>query len=366
MIALDIILYREDVEAKLTAPTGITHLDNMPDVHLFIDTNAFLTFYAFSNDDFEQLKKVKALIEAGDLALYLPDQVIVEFNRNRETKLEETLRTFNSHSEKSIPRIMEHYSEYSEYRKMVKELAKLKDTLSINVREDAQAKALQADKLFSEISAVATIVPSDDGTVERANIRRLCGNPPGKKDSLGDQIIWECLLAHVPAGVEFNIVTLDGDYYSPLSKDRICDFLRDEWRTAKDADIIAHKELRSLLNSKFPAIKFAIDVLKRKAIDKLIYSGSFYQTHQSIESLSPLTESITLAEAKEIFEAGLKNSQINWVGGDSDVNQFFRDLMKKYGGDLEADMLGELEREFPDKTNIEEAALDSDDEPPPF
>ncbi|HVK56938.1 MAG TPA: PIN domain-containing protein [Burkholderiales bacterium] len=338
----------------------------MPDVHLFIDTNAFLTFYAFSNDDFEQLKKVKALIEAGDLALYLPDQVIVEFNRNRETKLEETLRTFNSHSEKSIPRIMEHYPEYAQYREKVKEVAKLKDALSVQVREDAQAKALQADKLFSEIAAVATILACDDDTADRANVRRLCGNPPGKKDSLGDQIIWECLLSHVPEGVEFNIVTLDGDYYSPLAKDRICDFLRDEWKTAKAAEIFAHKELRSLLNSKFPAIKFAVDVLKRKAIDKLVYSSSFHETHQSVAALTPFAETIILEEAKEIFDAGIKNSQIGWIGTDSDVNVFYRGLMETHGGKLDAEILQSLEALFPAKSDEppDFPPFEDDDEPP--
>jgi predicted nucleic acid-binding protein len=54
-------------------------------VHLFIDTNIFLSFYAYASDDVEELRKLTKLISTDQLKLYLTEQVRDEFYRNRET-----------------------------------------------------------------------------------------------------------------------------------------------------------------------------------------------------------------------------------------------------------------------------------------
>jgi len=43
---------------------------------MFIDTNVFLTFYHFSNDDLEELRKLRVLLEREEVVLYLPQQVV--------------------------------------------------------------------------------------------------------------------------------------------------------------------------------------------------------------------------------------------------------------------------------------------------
>lgn len=55
-------------------------------INLFVDTNVLLSFYAFTSDDIEQLRKLEGLIENGTLKLYVSRQVVDEFARNRETK----------------------------------------------------------------------------------------------------------------------------------------------------------------------------------------------------------------------------------------------------------------------------------------
>ena len=42
-----------------------------PKLHLFIDTNIFLSFYAYTNDDVEELRKLISLIKTNQLKLYL-------------------------------------------------------------------------------------------------------------------------------------------------------------------------------------------------------------------------------------------------------------------------------------------------------
>lgn len=66
----------------------------MPAIHIFIDTNVFLAFYAYTKDDVEALKIVSELAKAKKLILHVPDQVIFEFDRNREAKIAESTREF--------------------------------------------------------------------------------------------------------------------------------------------------------------------------------------------------------------------------------------------------------------------------------
>jgi predicted nucleic acid-binding protein len=88
-----------------------------PKLHLFIDTNIFLSFYAYTNDDVEELRKLISLIKTNQLKLYLTGQVRDEFNRNREAKLRDSLREFRKLVvSDSIPRFMEKYASIKAYR----------------------------------------------------------------------------------------------------------------------------------------------------------------------------------------------------------------------------------------------------------
>ena len=47
--------------------------------------------YHFSNDDLEELRKLRVLLEREEVILYLPQQVVEEFWRNREGKIFDAL-----------------------------------------------------------------------------------------------------------------------------------------------------------------------------------------------------------------------------------------------------------------------------------
>jgi hypothetical protein len=110
-----------------------------PPIHLFIDTNVFLSFYAFTNDDIEQLKKIVGLIGRRRLTLYLTSQVQDEFFRNREIKLAESMKQFTSATQKSMPRYMAAYDEAPTYQRSVEEIQKARDSLDARARQDAKA-----------------------------------------------------------------------------------------------------------------------------------------------------------------------------------------------------------------------------------
>lgn len=60
-------------------------------IHVFIDTNVYLTFFSFAEDDLEELRKLRVAIENGDVKLWVPAQTRDELRRNREGKVAESM-----------------------------------------------------------------------------------------------------------------------------------------------------------------------------------------------------------------------------------------------------------------------------------
>ena len=58
---------------------------------VFIDTNVLLSFYRFTSDDLDELRKLTEAIKVGAITFALPEQVKQEFWRNRESKIAEAL-----------------------------------------------------------------------------------------------------------------------------------------------------------------------------------------------------------------------------------------------------------------------------------
>ena len=86
-------------------------------MHLFLDTNIYLSFYHYTSDDLEELRKLGVLIESKNLTLHVPDQVVFEFRRNREAKFADALSKFKKEGlDKNFPQIMLAYEE--DYRVM--------------------------------------------------------------------------------------------------------------------------------------------------------------------------------------------------------------------------------------------------------
>jgi hypothetical protein len=54
---------------------------------LFIDTNVYLSFYAFSQDDLTRLQRLAEQVERGEVQIFKTSQLEDEFRRNRENKI---------------------------------------------------------------------------------------------------------------------------------------------------------------------------------------------------------------------------------------------------------------------------------------
>ena len=301
------------------------------ELNLFIDANAYLSFYAFTNDDLEELHKLIKLIERNKLHLLITTPVIDEWMRNREGKINHTIQEFRKHQiPAGVPRLMQGYEEFKEYTAAAKNLMQLRDKMVNRARQEAFASELAADKLILELIKAATVLKSDEDIQSAALDRRLRGNPPGKDGHrIGDQLNWESLKKCIPQGENIHIVSIDTDYSSPLDKEQPNDFLKGEWRSEKKGELFLYIQLGTFLKKHFPEIRIAADIDRRDVINALKWSGSFSATHSAIGKLEKHLDLLEPAEVKELIEAAVKNGQIWRIGTDPDVRALYARLLEK-------------------------------------
>lgn len=315
---------------------------------LFIDTNIFLSFYHYSSEDLEELKKLGVLISQGRAELYLPEQVRDEFARNRATKINDALRNIRSLKLSiPLPQIAKDYPEYGIARKALAEADRLMAQLQAKMDADIANVSLKADRTIAELFEKATRIPTDSALVALARQRVDLGNPPGKNNSHGDAINWEALLKSVPDGEDLYFITDDGDYQSPLDSDLFDPFLGDEWLRRKKSSIRFHKRLSGFFKEKFPQVKLASELEKDLVIRELATAGSFASAKATLRRLAQYSD-LTDAEANAIADAAGTNNQVYWIIQDADVEPYFRELLRTHGGHLDPSVLKQLKFRFGD------------------
>lgn len=311
--------------------------------HLFIDTNVLLNFFAYSKDDLEQLDKLVQLVHAKTIKLYLTEQIVNEFSRNRDAKLAESFAKFRFPAVSGTPSFMLSLHEWKPYMKALNAFEKAHSLLVKAAKEAASKRDLAADKIFASLVEETKVIEISDELYKAAKRRHRLGNPPGKAESIGDQLNWEILLSSVPSGVTLHIVTKDGDYASKLNSTAPSTFLVDEWRRTHESDVFIYEQIGQFFQTNFPDEDFSLDIEKREAIDRLVNSGAFATTHNAIALLKPYLPFFTEEEAEEVVQGALSNSQVNWIMNDTDVEQFFRGLLEENGEHLSPRLRERLE-----------------------
>jgi hypothetical protein len=119
--------------------------------HLFIDTNVLLNFYAYSKDDLDQLEKLVNILKTNVVKLYVTQQVVDEFYRNRDSKLAESFDTFRPIGNMSCPSFMTSLPEYKTYKASLETYKTSRTTLYEKARTQADNRQLLANKLFARI-----------------------------------------------------------------------------------------------------------------------------------------------------------------------------------------------------------------------
>ncbi len=333
--------------------------------HLFIDTNVFLNFYAYSKDDLDQLEKLVNILKTKVVKLYVTQQVVDEFYRNRDNKLAESFNNFRPFENQGCPRFMTSMPEYQAYNTTMNAYKAAKTALTEKARDQADQRSLLADQLFARIAHVATVIATDDTSYEAANKRSRLGNPPGKSPStMGDELNWELLLKHVPAESDLHVISKDGDYASKLNPAQPKVFLFDEWQRLKQGNLHLHEQISLFFKANYPDEDFSLEIEKTESINALIYSANFASTHAAVAALDPYISFLTPEEAQEVIQGALSNSQVAWIVSDSDVESFFTKMLAAHQDSLSSALLTRLKEALGLEITVETAAVLDEDEIP--
>ncbi len=299
--------------------------------NLFIDSNIYLNFYDFSSDDLEELQKLVKSVKCGDINLIVTKQVVDEYKRNRASTIATVIKKFSEQTIPSqFPNICKAYEdEYEQLKQIVKDYSELKKALLDKIERDISSGECGADKLIQELFVVGTVQDIDEAIIQNARNRIELGNPPGKRNSLGDAIHWEFLISKIPEGEELYLISGDGDFDSRLNENNFAEFLLDEWIEKKSSGIFYYHRLSEFLKDQIPEITITSDqgLAKELAINELVNSKNFALTHAAIGNLLGYSH-FSDAELEKMISACISNDQIQQILGDSDVNDFFGKLLE--------------------------------------
>jgi hypothetical protein len=310
-------------------------------LQLFLDTNIWLSFYSLSKDDLEELRKLSVLIDHGRLKLYVTDQVRDEFRRNRENKFAAAMKRFTDGGlPDQFPQVCKDFvAEYEQMRAAIRSFKDARDRLLKKVSEDFENEALKADEIIQILFKKAIKIQATDEIVQKAQVRRSRGNPPGKgQGPIGDEINWECLLETIEEGTDFYVIAEDEDWRRSKDGDKLKPFLQWEWKRSKRSDIFYYRELTSFFRDKFPEIKLARELEKDIAIKKLASSSSFKETRVALRQLLKLSD-FSISQMNEIVTASNRNNQVFLIGDDKDIVEFMGKLVDLKRTTLDAEVV---------------------------
>jgi predicted nucleic acid-binding protein len=312
-------------------------------MQLFIDTNILLSFYSLDRGDLAELNKLLEAIERQQITLLLTEQLIDEFNRNREQRIDGAIKSLRTQTfNPQFPQLCEDYSEVELLRESLKQYEQIHVNLTSKITADIKAKNLKADRIVRALfSSGKKLVPNLD-ILDRARFRMGVGNPPGKNNSLGDAINWECLLDGTPAGEELYFVTGDKDFASALNEDEFSDFLLNEWTEKKHTKINFYKRLSGFCKEQFPEIAIASVRDKEFLIRDLVNSQSIADTQKAIAKLSYYQE-FTAAQVNTIVAAAISNRQVGWSIDDERVRDFLASVVTNNARYLDAASLNSIQ-----------------------
>lgn len=297
---------------------------------LFIDTNIYLKFYHFTNDELEELNKLIVLMDEKKIKLFIPQQVLDEFKRNREVKIADALKTFKAQKlNNTFPAFCKEYKEYQKIKDAITEFDKNKKDLIKNLELAIETFELKADQVINEIFQKAIKIPSSNTLIDQAKLRYDLGNPPGKKKSYRDALNWECLLAAIPEKEDLYFVSDDKDYFSEIDSKRFNSFLNQEWRDDKKSEIKFYKSLSELFKESYPTIKIASELKKDILIKDLEASDSFKIARRNLHKLSDY-DNFTSDQINKIMRIAGTNNQVYWISEDQDINEILYGWLDKY------------------------------------
>lgn len=183
----------------------------------------------------------------------MPENVELEFNRNREKVIAEELKHLCSQTSNKIqlPRMADASALVLQIREASSSRNALIKELSDELMQAAQTKTLAADAVINSLFQAGRGLRTTDEILAKARARVELRNPPGKPGSIGDAINWECLLESCGT-VELHIVSQDADFESALRKSEMHEHLLREWHAQYNHPLHLHKHIGDFLRAHLP------------------------------------------------------------------------------------------------------------------
>lgn len=192
---------------------------------IFIDTNVILDFYRINNKNsineiLKEIKKYKKYFistkQSQDEFLRNRDKTIVDFieelkKQNYNVHVNNVIATLNSYTEYHDSIIKAN----NNTKKIINEMNELIENPNIDL----------IYKIYLDLNEIAYSRTNE--LIERAQKRKIIGNPPtSKKETCGDEIIWETLLEY--CNEDLIIVSRDSTFSTNYN------FLKDEFKKDKN------------------------------------------------------------------------------------------------------------------------------------
>ncbi len=314
--------------------------------NLYIDTNIYLTFFHFSNEDLKELKKLIALINTGNIVLFLPEQTKNEFYRNREVKISDSLDKLRATKlANQFPMICHAYYEYDLMKKAIKEFDKSKSKLLDKLQHDAENSSLLADDVLNQLLSKAVLIETTKEILKSAVTRFEIGNPPGKDKSYGDAINWISLLEKVPKKQDLYFISEDKDYYSKLNENNFNNYLIKEWKELKNSKLIYYKRLSEFFKSLYPDIEISSETEKEIIIKNLSEAYTFANAKSVIGRLQSF-DNFSIKQLNEITRAFSTNSQIYWIDTDYVVSSARSGIIESNKDKIDPEIYREYKRVY--------------------
>jgi hypothetical protein len=316
-------------------------------LHLYIDANAYLTFFHLTSDDLEELKKLQILIaKTQEVQLHLPEQTRDEFERNREVKIADALKRFREEKlNNQFPQMSKEYPEYNKMREAIKNFDHHKSKLLEKLHTDIFTNKLAADKIINELFSKAKFYQSSNALIEAAKTRYDLGKPPGKNKSYGDALNWETLLYHIPISEDLYFVSDDKDYFSEINQAYFNNYLVTEWYNKKESKIYYYRRISEFFKAKFPDIKIASEYEKELLIKELASRGTFAGARSTLVKLSQF-EDFSSQQLNDFVQACNNNNQVFWIKDDEDIEEMISKIVMPNRDKVEPTILAEFDALF--------------------
>lgn len=141
-------------------------------------------------------------------------------------------------------------------------------------------------------------------------------------------------------------MAVDKDYHSILKKGDPHPFLLREWAEKKSGQLFTYQTLTPFFNYFFPDIHVSSVIERHFAIKMLNSSNTFAETHEAIAQLAPYINTLTDREKDELFNIAEGNNQVSWIRTDSDIQEFYRNILKDCSDRYPPDRISTLEQFF--------------------